>query len=421
MTDTDNATACEPLRFESDRGASRSRWVAGGIALLIAGWMGSGFVLPSDGPEEEAAAETPRAVSVAVRPSVAEGVAQVFVAEGQALPDRDAMVRAEASGRVAEVLVERGAVLQEGAVIARLDAESRAAELARAEEELARATREFENAEALLERGVSTVDRVAEARAALAAAEAGVAAARATVGDTEIRAPFAGRLEALDLDPGEFVSLGAEVGRIVDNVPLTLRIQVPQQSVADIAPGQRAEIAFITGAEAEGVVRFVGSAADSETRTFPAEIEVPNADGAIPAGVSAQLRIPTGETQAHFVSPAILSLGTDGTLGVKTVDADNTVRFHEVGIVRAQIDGIWVSGLPDEARIITVGQGFVNDGEAVDPTEEVDAGLDRAPEPAAGVPDLAAEETAPGDGQLLLSERGNATGNRPAAQGEDVQ
>ena len=367
MTDAPTE-ARAPLAFENDAGSSRSRWVAGGLALAIVGWMGSGWVLPSG--EAETAATTPtirKAVTVAVRPSRAEAVEQVFVAEGQALPDRDTTIRAETSGQIAEVLVAKGADLEAGQVIARFDTAGREADLLRAREQLSRAQREFDNAEALLARGVSTVDRVADASAALAAAEAGLRAAEETIGDTEIAAPFAGRLEALDVDPGEFVSLGGEVGRIVDVTPLTIRIQIPQQSLADIKVGQAAEVAFITGDTGTGIVRFVGTSADADTRTFTAEIEVPNEGGVIPAGISAQLRIPTGEARAHFVSPAILSLGTDGTLGIKTVDADDVVAFHPVGIVRAQTDGIWVSGLPEEARIISIGQGFVNDGETVAP------------------------------------------------------
>ncbi len=358
----------QTLSFESDRGSSRSRWVAGGLAVAIVGWMGSGYLLPSKDPEPVAAASrTPKAVSVAVRRSVAEAVEQIFAAEGQALPDRDTPVRAETSGQIGEVLVKMGDDLEAGQVIARFDIAARQSDLNRAEQERDRAQREFDNATALVERGVATVDRVAQARATLAAAQAGVSAAEEAIRNTEIRAPFAGRLESLDVNTGEYVSMGADVGRVVDNTPLTISIQIPQQSLRDIKVGQVAEVAFITGETSVGEVQFVATSADAETRTFMARIEVPNADGAIPAGISAQLRIPTGEVTAHFVSPAILSLDTDGTLGIKTVNPENVVEFHKISIVRAQTDGIWVAGLPDEAQIISIGQGFVNDGETVDP------------------------------------------------------
>ena len=396
------ASPRQTLEFDSDRGSNRSRWVAGGLAIAIVGWMGSGYVIPSKKAAPVAAPTAQRLVTVAIRPSVAESVQQVFVAEGQALPARDTMIRAETSGQIAEVLVAKGADVEAGEVIARIATGARGADLTRELEELARAQREFDNAEALLARGVTTVDRVAQAQATLAAAQASVRAAEETIGNTEIRAPFAGRLEALDINTGEFVSLGSDVGRIVDNTPLTIRIQIPQQSLRDIVVGQQAEVAFITGETGTGEVRFVGTSADAETRTFMAEIEVPNVGGLIPAGISAQLRISTGEVTAHFVSPAILSLGTDGTLGIKTVNAGNKVEFHRIGIVRAQTDGIWVSGLPDETRIISIGQGFVSNGETVNPQAEDEAAETATQEPVPGVPD--ADQPAQTNGQIIATD-----------------
>ena len=95
---------------------------------------------------------------------------------------------------------------------------------------------------------------------------------------------------------------------------------------------------------------------------------MPNDDGAIPAGISAEVIIPTGEATAHFLSPSIVSLDTQGTLGIKTVDAEAKVTFFPIQIVKAQIDGIWVTGLPEAVDVITVGQGFVNAGEIVAPS-----------------------------------------------------
>ena len=362
------------LSFDDDVGASRSRWIAGAIILALVGWMSSGFVLPT--PESEpsvAVADVPREVLVAVRLSQAEPVTQFFSAEGQAQPERLSAIRSEATGEVDELAASRGEVVEAGEVIARLDVAEREADLERARAELARAEREAENAQALLERGVATVDRIAETRSALAAARAQLAAAEQAIENTVIRAPFPGTLEALTIELGEFVTSSEQVGQIIDATPLTVAIQIPQQSLAEIEVGQIAQVDFITGQQRQGEVVFVGTFAEAETRTFRAEVEIPNATDPVPAGVSAEVSIPTGQVVAHFLSPAILSLGPDGALGVKTVGEDDHVVFHEVEIVRAQSDGVWVSGLPEEARIITVGQGFVSAGERVDP-QPVDDG-----------------------------------------------
>ena len=360
-----------PLSFDTERGAGRSKWVAGLLLIGVGAWMGSGFVSPT----EEETVSTPvestvRIISVAVVTSQAETVTQYFVAEGQAMPDRITSIRAEATGQIAEVMVEKGALVGTGQLIARFDVTRNEADLARAQEELARAQRDFDNSETLVQRGVATADRLSENRAALANANAAVINAEQSLANSEITAPFAGRLEALNLNAGEFVSAGTEVGQIVDNSPLSVTIQVPQQSLSNVKSGQEAKVTFITGEERDGVVAFVGTSADQATRTFLAEITVENEDGAVPAGVSAEIRIPTGEAVAHFMSPATLSLGSDGTLGVKTVNADDVVVFSEIKIERAQTDGIWVSGLPDAVDIITIGQGYVNNGQTVDPQPE---------------------------------------------------
>ena len=375
MTQTDDQKpARQTLSFESDKGASRSTWIAAGLLVAIVAWMGSGFVLPSEDPARpEAAAEDPAPVAVAVRTSTAKPVTLYFQAEGQAQPDRDTVIRAEASGDVAEVLVRKGDDVSQGDIIARLARDLAQADLNRAQEERSRAQREFDNATELLDRGVGTQDRVSQAQATLAAAEAAVTAAQEALESTNIVAPFDGRIETLTLDEGEYISAGSDVGRIVDNRPLTVSLQVPQQALGRIRNGQTASVSFITGEEREGRVTFVGTSAAAETRTFLAEIEVPNDDGAIPAGISAEIRIPTGERLAHFISPSVVSLSPEGVTGVKTVE-DGTVAFHEIEVVRAEVDGIWVSGLPDEARIITIGQGFVRDGEAVDARPEPPSG-----------------------------------------------
>ncbi len=359
----------ERLSFQDDKGASRSTWIAAALVVAITGWMGSGYIWPSaEDAEVGAKAAQVDPVAVGVTTSSVQTVTLRFQAEGQALPDRETSIRTETSGDVAEVLVQKGEDVQDGAVIARLSATRAEADLARAREELARAQREFDNATELRERGVATVDRVAQARATLAAAEAAVTNAEEAIESLDITAPFAGRIETLTLDRGEFVQAGAAVGRIVDNRPLTVAIQVPQRALGRIETGQTATVDFITGARREGRVGFVGTSANTETRTFLAEIDVANEDGAIPAGISAEVLIPTGTAKAHFVQPSTVSLDPDGRLGVKTVTKDNTVTFQPIEIVRAEIDGIWVTGLPDTARIITIGQGFVTDGETVAPS-----------------------------------------------------
>ena len=363
-TRSETESGTTELDFSSDPGASRSTWIAAAILVLLVAWMGSGFILQTEQETAQQDTPEPKTPSVMVRDSEAELVTLTFSAEGQALPDRDTSIRAEASGNVVELLARKGEMVSAGDLIARLSSTRAEADLARAEEELARAQRQFDNAQELQERGVGTADRVFEARATLAAATSQVTQAEEALENLTIVAPFDGRIETLTLDSGEFITAGEEVGRIVDNRPLTVAIQVPQQALNRIEDGQTATVRFITGEQREGVVTFVGTSAAASTRTFLAEIEVPNEDRAIPAGISAEIEIPTAEAQAHFIEPSIVSLSPQGEIGVKTVE-DGIVRFHPIEVVKAELAGVWVKGLPDTARIITIGQGFVREGEEV--------------------------------------------------------
>lgn len=356
------------LTFDSDKGAGRSKWIAVLLALILVGWMGSGYIIPSEATQDDVAEEpVAGAITVAVMPSMAQDVQLVLRAEGQSEPDRASGIQAETTGQVVSVAVARGDLVAAGQEIGRIDPETLEAQLLQAQTQLDQAARDLVNALALQERGVATEDRVSQARAAKAAADAAVTAAEQQLDNTVVRAPFSGRLNDLTLDEGEYVDAGDVVAEVLDNDPLTVVIQVPQQALSRIAPGQAAEVQFITGETRDGTVSFIGANADAQTRTFRVEVTVDNPDSVMPAGLSARIAVPTGQARGHFISPAILSLGTDGSLGVKTVQDDNTVAFSPVTIVRAQTDGVWVTGLPDAADIITVGQGFVGAGDPVDP------------------------------------------------------
>ena len=367
-TQTD-ATGGTPLTFDNDNGAGRSTWIAAVLLIVIVGWMASGFVIPSEDTDKTVAPTKTAPVAVATRVSTAEAVTLFFQAEGQALPDRDTTLRAGVSGDVAKVFVQKGDDVSEGQLIARLSPDRLDADLRKAEQDLARTRKDFDTETSLFDRGLRTVPQLSQATAALNEAQAAIVAAETALGGVEILAPFAGRVETLTLDEGEFVSAGSEVGRIVDNQPLTVALQVPQQALNRLRNGLPASVSFITGETLEGFVSFVGTSASSETRTFLSAIEVPNEDGSIPAGISAEISIPTGETEAHFISPSIVSLSPDGETGVKTV-TNNVVAFVPIQVVRAEIDGIWVAGLPNRVELITVGQGFVRDGETVAPSLE---------------------------------------------------
>ncbi len=358
----------------------RSTLIAVLIALAVAGWLASPYLglgggdtpeTPvAEGPISEPEAPAERLTAVRTRVSMAEPMARLVVLNGRTEADRSVLIAAETSGRLAELLKEKGDPVEAGEVLARLDHRDREASVLEARASLDQRTIEYEAARTLGERGFQAETRVAEAKAALEYARFYLRRAEVELDHTEITAPFKGVLEEQPVEIGSFVDVGDPIAQIVDLDPIIVATDVPEASIHWIKPGDTATLRLVDGSRHEGRVRFVARQAKEQTRTFLVEIEVANADLAIPAGTSTEVGIVLDPVPAHRVSPGILVLDDDGVLGIKAVDEASTVTFHAADIVRAEAGAVWLQGLPERLRIITVGQGFVSPGQSVEATDE---------------------------------------------------
>ena len=99
--------------------------------------------------------------------------------------------------------------------------------------------------------------------------------------------------------------------------------------------------------------------------------------------MTAELMIPAETILAQRISPSLLTLDAEGNLGVKIVNDAGQVEFHQADIALSSSNGVWIAGLPHSANIITVGQGFVNEGAFVYAVteEDIDSALATQPGP----------------------------------------
>ena len=178
-----------------------------------------------------------------------------------------------------------------------------------------------------------------------------------------------GYLETLRVEEGDFLNTGAVCAALIDPDPMLIVADIAEKDIAQVELGSEASAKLISGRYISGEVTFIASSADKNTRTFRVEISVDNKDRTIRDGVSAEIYIKGKQEAAHKISPAILSLNDQGKLGVRTVTADNRVEFKEINILEDTNSGMWVSGLGEEARIITLGQEYVFQGQTVNVKE----------------------------------------------------
>ena len=346
------------------------------IALAVGVWLLSGFLTAGERIAEHPsladanASQTSRAddaasTSVRARAIEARVLPEKLTVRGRTENKRTVEVRAETRGRVVARPVERGDTVEADDLLCRIAVEDRQARITQGRESANQARLEYLGSLKLKDRGFQSATAIAQARARLATAQAQLKAAVLDLERTYIRAPFAGVVEDVELEVGDYAQSGTACARIVDLDPMLLVGQITERDVHRVSVGASTVGRLATGATVTGAISFVGQQADAGTRTYRIEVTVPNAEYALRSGVTTEIDIQVGEILAHKITPAVFALDDDGKVGVRIVDADSRVRFRHVDIVADERDGVWVTGLPRETTLITVGQEFVVAGERV--------------------------------------------------------
>lgn len=311
-------------------------------------------------PGSDAPRMTVRAVD-----SIAVPIAPELVINGHTAPARSIVIRAETSGRVVETPVAEGALVEAGTVLIRLDLRDRASRVQQMEAWLTKRALDYDAARKLGEKQFQAETRIAEMRAELEETRADLHEARLDLERIEIKAPFAGVLEAREVEVGDFVAVGGEVARVIEQDPYLVVGDAPETMVRHFRIGQPGTAQLADGRIVQGHIRYVATLAEPSTRTFRVELEVPNPDTRFPAGMSARIAVQEPSVAAHRISAATLVLADDGQVGIKAVGEDDVVRFHPARIIKAETDALWLGGLPERLRLVTTGQGFVAAGEKV--------------------------------------------------------
>ncbi|MBN2752243.1 MAG: efflux RND transporter periplasmic adaptor subunit [Rhodospirillaceae bacterium] len=336
------------------------------IVVVCVVWVGSGLMTKAPRNDQQNTTSTARLARVGITESTAQPVTAQIILTGTTKAHRHVTIKTETKGRVIEILATRGEPVKTGAIIAKLSMDDRAARLAQATSLLAQREIEYAASSKLSDKAFASRIKVATTKSARDAAAAEVAAARLDIKHTEIRAPFAGVLNTRPVEVGDYLPIEGTIGTIVDLDPLKVAIQVSENAIAKVKSGAVATLTLPAGEHRDGIVTYVASVADTMTRTFTVEIEFANPGSLFSEGMTVDVALPLGQTAAHLVSPAVLTLSEAGEVGVKTVNAKDTVVFHPVTLLREDEKGLWIGGLPQTVRLITVGQDFVSANQTVE-------------------------------------------------------
>lgn len=338
------------------------------LYFLVRGLFGGG---PESAPEAAAAADEFTVVVDIIEPQ--EWRDEVVV-RGRTKAERKVIVRAETNGVIADTPAELGALVSKGDVLCRLNVDARQAQLAEARAAFAKAKLDYDAAAKLSEDGYRSETAVASAKAVRDQAAAALERAKVELAKTDIKAPFDGVYDERHAEVGAFLNIGDPCATVIKRSPFLVVGAVSERDVAKVSQGDRGRARLATGETIDGVVRFVASSADPATRTFDIELEVPNEDGALRDGVTAEFTVFAQERSAHRVPRAALVLNDEGEIGLRTLGPDDVVGFKPVRLIGETPSGVWVSGLSGQLQLIVSGQEYVTAGQTVNAVPASEAG-----------------------------------------------
>ena len=313
-----------------------------------------------DGQEDDGQLKMVRA-----KKSVASQQSEMIVLRGKIIDRNQATVAARTNGQVIARKVKIGDTVVKDEVLCELDVMDRAARVEAAKEALELAQKEHASSNELIELGFERELDAARMKARISSFRQQLLANEIELRNTKIRAPIDGLVEEVHVNVGDFITVGQPCATILDLDPVYAQAFVEENHVGRLELGDEALITLPNEQVKSGKLTFVSKRADQSSRTFRVEVTLPNDDYTISSGMSASIELVVASRLAHKVPTSVLVLDEFEVLGIKTVDNDNLVEFHAIDIVREDVDGVWVAGLPSEATIITVGQGLVVQDERV--------------------------------------------------------
>ena len=291
-------------------------------------------------------------------------------------------VSPKADGRIDKLFVEEGDAVTAGMVLAQLDVNELAAQVMQAEGQLlqAKATLEqnelnFRRMDALFQKNAVSAQSLDSARTQRDLAQGGVNAAqgnllllRTRLDNARIISPLTGVVIKRYVQAGTFSKAGSPIFAVADTSTLLAKAMVGEAQIAELSVGTPVKIRLnaLQGQEFKGVLTRLSPSASVPTRTFTAEVSIPNPDHTLKVGMYANAYI-GGQVRKNVlaVPEGALVLREDQKT-VFVVLSDNKVMQRVLKLGDAA--GGWVEvkdGVKEGERIVVAGQHKLKDGLSV--------------------------------------------------------
>lgn len=348
------------------------RFLALIVFVLAAAWLmtgkfasvGSEAAHAQEAKQAEPVVEAPKRTVAMVKADVVDYVRKIRIS-GVTEADKLAVLAARSNGIVEMLGAEPGQTLPQGTLVLQLEGAEVVAGVRTAKDQLAQAAERLSVGEALNAKGSLPDTELTTRRAAKSAAEAALSQAQAAADRLSLTAPFAGTVDAVNVEVGEWVQAGTPIATLIALDPIVVKAEVAERDVAQVSVGAKASVQLISGETMEGTVRHLARKASDKTRTFALEVALPNPNGTIPSGMTAEVHLSAAPVPALSVPRSVLTLDDAGQIGLRVVGEGDIAGFLPVQLIDDTDSGFVVTGVPKDTKVIVAGQDLVRNGDPV--------------------------------------------------------
>ena len=370
----------------SNRSTKKGSFLAWGALALVVALIVAFAALKKPAEPAQPEAEKPVAVrTIAIEPRTVEDALQL---PGRIAPLQEANLGAERAGRVIELLADKGQAVAEGQVLLRVDGRLWDAARRRAEIEARDAARDLKRWKELEKTGAVSASEYEGIERRQEAADIALEEAETMLAQCEVRAPFAGTIVDRLVDVGDYANEGQAVFHLIRLDRVKVAFDVPEQDVGSVRTGQKKTFVLtgLPGREFAGEVTFVSSQAARESNSFAVELEADNADGALKAGMIAQVALVRQERSGAVVVPLAAIVPRKGEHYVFAVENGHAVRKRVQIAALIGSEAVLESGVAVGDQVVVEGHRGLQDGMAV--------AIAGAGEPVAAAPEAPVVEAA---------------------------
>ncbi len=256
----------------------------------------------------EAAANMPEAVSeVTAMQVTTQEWTPTISAVGYIRPNQGAMLSAETSGVVSRVLVTSGQRVKKGDLLVEFDSSVEIANLRASEAQLPNAKANLERYRNLIASNSASKAEFDNAQSTYNQLLANIEALRATIKRRQIYAPFSGLAGIVNVNVGQYITMGTEIVRVENQSSMKVRFTLPQTNLEQISIGQKvtAVIDALPAQTFPAKIVAIDPAVDRLTGLINVEAVIEEGQEKLLSGMFARLNVALPTETGQIVVPQI--------------------------------------------------------------------------------------------------------------------